>query len=321
MSRPRVCAWCTGPLRPGARRDMVTCSKRCRQARARFLRAVGQAEAIATGPGCRLAYADPPYPGRAGYYVNHPDYAGEVDHTQLVDQLMTYDGWALSTAADALPAVLEVCPADVQVAAWHRGHRPHKNAAGPLSAWEPVIYRRPRRRADEAAIADVEAVALRDASTGSQRDTSGSSTRDTSARDLRDTSVQVLRDSSPRGLRDTSTPATHDVSHAAARDTSAPGRRDGSQELHEDVVDDVAAPITDSLIYPARPRATDPGRVIGAKPAVFARWIFDLLGATPADTLDDLFPGSGGIARAWAAYTGNELDGGPVDELKGGGAS
>ncbi len=48
---------------------------------------------------------------------------------------------------------------------------------------------------------------------------------------------------------------------------------------------------------------TLPGRVIGAKPAVFARWIFTLLGATTGDQLDDLFPGSGAIARAWAAYT------------------
>ena len=34
------------------------------------------------------------------------------------------------------------------------------------------------------------------------------------------------------------------------------------------------------------------------------RWIFDLLGAAPGDTLDDLFPGSGAIGRAWAAFIG-----------------
>jgi hypothetical protein len=42
------------------------------------------------------------------------------------------------------------------------------------------------------------------------------------------------------------------------------------------------------------PLDTLPGRVIGAKPAVVCRWIFTLLGAAPGDTLDDLFPGSGG---------------------------
>lgn len=59
------------------------------------------------------------------------------------------------------------------------------------------------------------------------------------------------------------------------------------------------APV-DALNHVARPRTTDPGRVIGAKPAAFAFWMFDLLGARPGDDLVDLFPGSGGIGRAWA---------------------
>ena len=54
------------------------------------------------------------------------------------------------------------------------------------------------------------------------------------------------------------------------------------------------------------PLDTLPGRVIGAKPAAVCRWIFTLLGAAPGDTLDDLFPGSGAVGRAWAAYTGGE---------------
>lgn len=48
---------------------------------------------------------------------------------------------------------------------------------------------------------------------------------------------------------------------------------------------------------------TLPGRVIGAKPAAFCRWMFHLLGAQPGDTLHDLFPGSGAVTRAWATYT------------------
>lgn len=59
----------------------------------------------------------------------------------------------------------------------------------------------------------------------------------------------------------------------------------------------------DALVHVARPRLTDPGRVMGAKPATFAWWLFDLLGALPGDELVDLFPGSGGVARAWALYT------------------
>ncbi|MGK5559207.1 hypothetical protein ACSNOI_47180, partial [Actinomadura kijaniata] len=62
---------------------------------------------------------------------------------------------------------------------------------------------------------------------------------------------------------------------------------------------------TDSLVHGVAPMTTLPGRVIGAKPAAFCRWVFDLLGATPGDTLDDLFPGSGAVTRAWAAFTGD----------------
>lgn len=40
----------------------------------------------------------------------------------------------------------------------------------------------------------------------------------------------------------------------------------------------------------------------GAKPRAVCRWIFDLLGAAPGDVLDDLFPGSGAVAAAWAEW-------------------
>ena len=210
----RVCAWCSGPIPATARRDAVCCSVRCRQARHRFARTVGRAGAVVGGRPLRLAYADPPYPGNAGLYRGHRDYGGEVDHAALIDRLSGYDGWALSTSASALPAVLRLCPPGVRVAAWHRGERP-TTSWRPLSAWEPVIY---------------------------------------------------------HGGREVD-PASRAV------------RR------------------VDSLVHGVSPMTTLPGRVIGAKPAAFCRWVFDLLGATPGDTLDDLFPGSGAVARAWAAFT------------------
>lgn len=212
----RICDWCDAPIPAKARRDAQCCSKRCRQARHRFNRAAGRA-AAAAGPPVRLAYADPPYPGNAYLYRAHPDYGGEVDHGELLARLAGYDGWALSTSAAALPAVLALCPPGVRVAAWHRGERA---AAGwePLSAWEPVIYR-PGRPVDPAALAE---------------------------------------------------------------------RR------------------TDSLVCGVTAMTTRPGRVTGAKPAVFCRWLFGLLGAAPGDQLDDLFPGSGAVSRAWAAFTAAE---------------
>jgi hypothetical protein len=214
----RLCDWCNGPIPARARRDSICCSVRCRQARHRFLRGVGHARPVADGHPLRLAYADPPYPGKAWLYRGHPDYAGEVDHGDLIRRLCSgYDGWALSTSAEALPAVLASCPPGVRVAAWHRGERPTVSR-WPLHAWEPVIY-----------------------SGGRQAEPSH-------------------------------------VDH----------RR------------------VDSLVCGVAVLTTLPGRVIGAKPAAFARWIFDLLGAQPGDTLDDLFPGSGAVSRAWAAFAGGE---------------
>ncbi len=79
----------------------------------------------------RLAYADPPYPGNAEFYADHPDYAGEVDHAELVARLATFDGWALSTSSKALRSVVALCPENIRLLVWvnHNIGR----------AWEPVL--------------------------------------------------------------------------------------------------------------------------------------------------------------------------------------
>jgi hypothetical protein len=41
------------------------------------------------------------------------------------------------------------------------------------------------------------------------------------------------------------------------------------------------------------------GTLKGRKPIKFSSWLFDLLGAEPGDELEDLFPGTGGVSRAW----------------------
>ena len=43
-------------------------------------------------------------------------------------------------------------------------------------------------------------------------------------------------------------------------------------------------------------------KLIGRKPIQFVNWLFRLLGASPVDELDDLFPGSGIVGRCWEAY-------------------
>ena len=233
-----ACAWCSGPIPARARRDAITCSQRCRQARHRVTAAVRDgsrrdprdvSRVDAPLQARRFAYADPPYPGLAGYYRGHPDYAGEVDHAALLSRLATYDGWALSTSAAALPMVLALAVAQdvrVRVAAWIRGPRPHATARHALNAWEPVIY-----------------VPVPSCGAGETR------------------RVDVL---------------THGV-----------------------------APMT-----------TLPTRVIGTKPAAFCRWVFDLVGATALDSMDDLYPGSGMVGRCWEAFAAASRDGsasGPRD--------
>lgn len=210
----RVCAWCDGPIPAAARADAVCCSTRCRQARHRFTTSVGRA--VGFGRPLRLAYADPPYPGKAYLYRGHRDYGGEVDHGELIRRLCSYDGWALSTSAAALPDVLALCPPGVRVAAWHRGARAARSWRA-ANAWEPVIYH------------------------------------------------------GGRGI---------DPSRAAG-----------------------ATRRVDSLVLGVSALTTLPGRVIGTKPPGFCRWLFDLLGAGPGDTLADLFPGSGAVAKAFATYT------------------
>lgn len=41
---------------------------------------------------------------------------------------------------------------------------------------------------------------------------------------------------------------------------------------------------------------------VGAKPEAFCFWLFALLRMEPGDELVDLFPGTGGVARAWEKW-------------------
>ena len=181
-------------------------------ARWRFARAVAQAAGLAAAvTPARLAYADPPYPGKAHLYRGHLDYAGKVDDAALIGRLAAYDGWPCPRQRRRS---LALCPPGVRVAAWRRGDRGTASWE-PVSAWEPVIYR-PGQPVD---------------------------------------------------------PATA-------------GRR------------------PDSLVCGVASMRTLPGRVMGTKPSAVCAWIFTLIGAAPGDSLDDLYPGSGAVSRAWAVFTG-----------------
>jgi hypothetical protein len=90
----------------------------------------------------RLAYADPPYPGKAHLYPEQR----EVDHRELLRRLDDeYDGWALSTDETNLQLVLSLAPLGVRVLAWCKPDAVPFH--GPWQSWEPVLCRpaRPER--------------------------------------------------------------------------------------------------------------------------------------------------------------------------------
>jgi hypothetical protein len=157
----------------------------------------------------RLAYADPPYPGCAHLYRDHPDYAGEVDHAALIEHLVTYDGWVLHTSSVALRDVLPLCPTEARVMPWVKPFCAFKRNVPVAYAWEPCIVK--------------------------------------AARKPEVTGRVVMRD------------------------------------------------------WIAEPMTMKRG-LTGAKPEAVCRWLFEVMGAHPDDTLDDLFPGTGAVADAWEAW-------------------
>jgi hypothetical protein len=87
----------------------------------------------------RVAYADPPYPGQAAkHYRDHPDYAGEVDHSVLIGRLTTeFDAWVLHTASTTLKQVLALCPDDVRIGAWTKPFASFKPGVNPRTRGSP----------------------------------------------------------------------------------------------------------------------------------------------------------------------------------------
>ncbi len=162
------CSWCSEPIPEisdqgrRTRADARTCSQACRQKRARFVGGVkiepSRVAGVAgsTDRSMAFAFADPPYPGFSQhYYGDHPDFAGEVDHAELLDRLLAEypDGWALSTSSKTLAYVLQLCTergigagsgrrpyqSTVRIGAWTRSMPPSETKR-PLSAWEPVVF-------------------------------------------------------------------------------------------------------------------------------------------------------------------------------------
>jgi hypothetical protein len=98
----------------------------------------------------RFAYADPPYLGLAHkmYQHQHAE-AAEYDeleaHVRLIEQLASYDGWAMSLQVGALRQILPLVPEDTRICAWVKPWASWKPTQRLAYAWEPILMRPVRK--------------------------------------------------------------------------------------------------------------------------------------------------------------------------------
>jgi hypothetical protein len=109
----------------------------------------------------KLAYADPPYLGYAGFYAKqHPEAAIWDDpaaHRRLIENLCDEyaDGWALSCTSGNLHDILPMCPRDTRIGSWVKPFASFKKGVPVAYAWEPVLFRGGRKRGlDEPTVRD-----------------------------------------------------------------------------------------------------------------------------------------------------------------------
>lgn len=96
----------------------------------------------------KIGYADPPYPGCAHLYKDHPDYAGEVNHEGLVSRLdAEYDGWVLHTNVPGLRLMERNgwLPDGIRICSWVKSFAAFKRNVSVAYAWEPVIIKAARK--------------------------------------------------------------------------------------------------------------------------------------------------------------------------------
>jgi hypothetical protein len=100
-----------------------------------------------------FGFADPPYPGQSQrHYGGHDDFAGEVDHRELVERLMDEyaHGWVLCSGSAMIRDVTPLLPAGVRTLAWVKPMTPMKPGVSVDYGWEPVYLWGGRRRARSA---------------------------------------------------------------------------------------------------------------------------------------------------------------------------
>ena len=96
----------------------------------------------------QIIYADPPYLGQAKRYYD----SKEVDHKELIMNLLTYDGWALSCSSPSLKILIPMVNEfilDYRIGVWVKPFCAFKANVNPAYAWEPVIFKPARARGRE----------------------------------------------------------------------------------------------------------------------------------------------------------------------------
>ncbi len=90
-----------------------------------------------------FAYADPPYPGCANKHYS-ADPSGikpeEVDHGKLIETLIGFDAWALSTKSSSLQDILPLCPKGTRIGAWVKPQAAFTPWLRVQYQWEPVLF-------------------------------------------------------------------------------------------------------------------------------------------------------------------------------------
>lgn len=98
----------------------------------------------------RLGYADPPYVGCAHLYADQPDYAGEVDHAELIARLESeFDGWVLHASA-TIASYATIIPLiekleGVRICQWVKTFAAYKRNVSVAYASEPVFIKSARK--------------------------------------------------------------------------------------------------------------------------------------------------------------------------------
>lgn len=99
--------------------------------------------------GMKIGYADPPYIGCAHLYRDHVDYAGEVDHARLIQELQQdYDGWVLhlsSVSIGPIAALIAQYAPEARMMAWVKPFAAFKRNVSVAYAWEPVFVKSARK--------------------------------------------------------------------------------------------------------------------------------------------------------------------------------